>query len=256
MQKEPSTSRTLYTDFHLYGFWKSSSCWRVRIALASKDIVFEYHSIDITSNEHKKDEFGQNINMMHQIPVLTCRRDCPTKESKSNKKNENIIVMSQSLAIIEFLEESFPDTEESLLPSDIVERARAREIAEIVNSGIQPLQNLLVTDMIDKLGENCVDWKLGNGQFFGKYHLERGLRVIESLVLKYRQEKEEPGRFMIGTSNPTLADACVIPQLYNARRFFVDLETICPTLLKIESECMDHIWFMATHPDVVRARYP
>lgn len=255
MQEDTCTSTPRFKDFHLYGFWKSSATWRVRIALASKDIVFEYHSVDISRNENKKDNFGQNINMMHQIPVLTCSRDNSNDGLKSSETNDTIII-SQSLAIIEFLEESYPSTGKSLMPSDIIDRARAREIAEIVNSGIQPLQNSSVTDMIDKLGENCVEWKLGNGQYFAKYHIEKGLRAIERLVVKYREEKEESGPFMIGTSNPTLADAFVIPQLYNARRFYIDLDFVCPSLLKIESECMDHIWFMATHPDVVRERYP
>mmetsp|Transcript_16747 Transcript_16747/g.31724 ORF Transcript_16747/g.31724 Transcript_16747/m.31724 type:complete len:256 (+) Transcript_16747:26-793(+) len=255
MQEDSSNSTTRFKDFHLYGFWQSSSTWRVRIALASKDIVFEYHSVDISRCENKTDEFGKNINMMQQIPVLICSR-YHSNDDKNSSETDDTIIISQSLAIIEFLEEAFPSTEKTLMPQDTVERAHAREIAEIVNSGIQPLQNSSVTDLIDTLGENCVEWKQGDGQYFAKYYIEKGLRAIESLVMKYRQEKEELGPFMIGTSNPTLADAFVIPQLYNARRFFVDLDNICPTLLKIESECMDHIWFMATHPDVVRARYP
>jgi maleylacetoacetate isomerase len=252
----PQSSNPALSDFHLYGFWSSSSTWRVRIALSCKGIQFEYHSIDILHGENQNEDFYQNMNMMHQVPVLVCSPDYSKCDFDDELQHHHPIMISQSMAIIEFLEEAFPSTEKSLLPLDLVDRARVREIAEIVNSGVQPFQNSSVICMIDQLDKECVEWKLGNGQKIAKYHIERGLKAIECLVVKYRHDKGNTGKFMIGTSNPTLADAFVVPQLYNSRRFFIDLDAICPTLLRVESECLDHAWFMASHPDFVQARYP
>lgn len=107
-------------DLHLFGYWRSSSTWRVRIALAAKDLPFEYHSIDIFHGESKKDDYANNVNSMKQIPVLECMiADAQGKQ----------IRIAQSLAIIEFIEEGFADIGESLLPENLVDRAKVREIA-------------------------------------------------------------------------------------------------------------------------------
>lgn len=247
-QQGSQVVNTRYKDLHLFGFWRSSSTWRVRISLAAKNLQFQYHSIDILNGVSKTEDFANNRNSMKQIPVFEFI------DSHTNPADGKRVRITQSLAIIEFIEEAFSDIGDSLLPQDFVDRARVREIAEIVNSGIQPLQNLSVMDMIDDFGNGLVETKLGNGQCFGKYHIENGLKAIERLVLKYRKEKNDPGLFAIGTSSPTLADAFIVPQMYNARRFFVDLENVCPTLLKVESHCLNHIWFMGSHPDIVESR--
>jgi hypothetical protein len=109
-------------DLHLFGYWRSSSTWRVRIALAAKDLPFEYHSIDIFHGESKKDDYANNVNSMKQIPVLECMIASDTAQGKQ-------IRIAQSLAIIEFIEEGFADIGESLLPENLVDRAKVREIA-------------------------------------------------------------------------------------------------------------------------------
>ena len=113
--------KTHYQDLHLFGFCKSSSTWRVRVSLAAKGLQFEYHSIDIFHGESKKDDFTNTINSMKQIPVLEFM-DSHTTDGKR-------IRIIQSLAIIEFIEEAFSGSGNSLLPQDVVDRARVREIA-------------------------------------------------------------------------------------------------------------------------------
>lgn len=239
-----------YAKLKLYGYWRSSSTWRVYIALCAKDISFEYESINILQGASRTDDF-MSVNAMKQIPVL----DCVDTGSESGLEGENeCIRITQSLPIIEFLEEAFPEDGCSLLPDGIVDRARVREIAEIVNSGVQPLQNLSVLEMIDEVGRGCVEVKLGKGKEFGKYHIEKGLRAIENLVTGYTRERT--GQFAIGTSRPTLADAFIVPQMYNARRFHIDLQIVCPTLLQVEAHCLNHPWFKFSHPDSVRGLHP
>ncbi len=249
-----SHQQSRFVDLHLYGYWRSSSTWRVQIVLCAKSIPFTYHSIDILKGESREDGYATNVNAMKQIPVLECIDTAKCTDNQPNV-DANKIRITQSIAIIEFLEEAFVGQGSSLLPTDIVDKARVMEIAEIVNSGIQPLQNLSVMDMIDELSKGCVEIKLGNGQVFGKRHIEKGLKAIECCV-NAQKTLNEKGKFAIGSSSPTLADAFIIPQMYNARRFFVDLEAICPSLLEVEARCLEHPWFSKTHPDVIRASHP
>jgi len=253
--EQGSHNSSRFVNLKLYGFWRSSSTWRIQIVLAAKSIPFTFHSIDILNGQSKEEDYATNVNAMKQVPVLEC---IDTAQNVDNDPNGDTgrIRITQSLAIIEFIEEAFVDDGFSLLPTDAVDRARVREIAEIVNSGIQPLQNLSVMDMIDEFGKGHVETKLGNGKFFGKHHIEKGLKAIESLVNAQKMLKNQGGHFAIGSSNPTLADAFIVPQMYNARRFFVDLEATCPSLLEVEAHCLQHPWFSETHPDVIRGLYP
>ncbi|MBW2465537.1 MAG: glutathione S-transferase N-terminal domain-containing protein, partial [Deltaproteobacteria bacterium] len=115
----------------LYGYWRSSSAWRVRIALNFKDVPYEYvavHLLEEGGQQHGE-EF-RTKNPMRQVPLLEIRDGADT------------IRLAQSVAIIEYLEKRFP--EPSLIPEDLVAAAKARQMAEMVNAGIQPLQNLRV----------------------------------------------------------------------------------------------------------------
>lgn len=227
-----------FTDFKLYGFWRSSCTWRVRVALAAKTIPYKSECIDILHDKaHKKKKYCSDINTMSQVPVLEC----------TDSLTGNRLRITQSLAIIDFLEEAFPKVGSSLLPGGTVERALVREVSEIVNSGIQPFQNLSLMDIIADVGGN------DDGAMIAKIYIENGLKAIEKIVRgrKY-QRGEASGPFAIGGFSPTIADACLVPQLYNARRFGADLEPMCPSLLEVEAACLDHQWFKLTHPDVVR----
>jgi maleylpyruvate isomerase len=205
----------------LYSYWRSSSSWRVRTALASKGIDYDYEAIHLLNEggiQHS--EAHQSRNPMEQVPVLEVAIDDQTRH------------LAQSMAILEFLEESHP--EPALLPKDTFLRARSRQLAEVVNSGIQPVQNLL---LLQKLGRSFdVDAKAWCAPFIGD-----GLRGYDTLVA------ETAGAFSVG-DEPTFADLCLIPQMYNARRFKVDMSEM-ETILRIEKNCMELDAFRESHPE-------
>lgn len=128
--------------------------------------------------------------------------------------------------------------DEPLLPRDPVVRARAREFAEICNAGVQPLQNLAVIRGV-KSAE--VDGAEVDGKGFGKLAIAKGLAAMEILAAKGN------GKFAVGT-HVTIADCCLVPQMYNARRFLIDLDAF-PTLVAVDAHLATLPEFVAAHPD-------
>ena len=159
--------------------------------------------------------------------------------------------ITQSLAIIDFLETAFPNVEGTLYPADPVDRANALEIAEIINSGTQPLQNFGVVKKLNAaLGEKASAAGITmTGRSFGKDFIIIGLSAVEKIVARLTAHVTADEFYAIGGDAPTVADACILPQLYNARRFEVDVETICPNLVKVETMCRKHPWFLLSNPD-------
>lgn len=206
----------------LYGYWRSSSTWRVRIALELKGIVFEYVPVNLVRNggEQHGREFAE-LSPMAQVPVL---------EVGENGQRHTI---TQSVAIIEYLEERFG--EPLLLPGDARERARAREFAEIVNSGIQPFHN---SGFLAALRAHSPH---RDPRALARLYIEKGLRALELLALPIAR------RFALGDTL-TLADVYLVPQLYQARRFDVDLAPF-PTLLRVERACEEIPAFQRAHAD-------
>lgn len=205
----------------LYGYWRSSSSWRVRIALAIKGVDYTYVPVHLVKEggEQHGEEF-RRLNPMGQVPVLVV------------EEQGREYALGQSMAIFEYLDERFP--EPRLLPADLIGRARARQLAEIVNSGIQPLQNLRVIQKLrDELGQDAKAWCAEA--------IAEGLKSYEELVAQWA------GTYSVG-DEPSIADFCLVPQLYNARRFGVDLAGF-PTILRIEAACMDLEGFKSSHPD-------
>jgi maleylpyruvate isomerase len=202
----------------LYSYWRSTSSWRVRIALLWKGVAFEYAPVHLLrgggeqwSPEHRA------RSPMGKIPVL---------ELDDGRH------ISESMAILAYLEETHPDP--PLLPGDPYLRARARMIAEMVNSGIQPLQNLeVIRHVKDVLGRDEKAWAANWNA--------RGVAALEAAV------GETAGRFCVG-DEPSIADVYLVPQLYGARRVGVNLEAM-PTLLRIETACCELPAFAASHPD-------
>lgn len=154
-----------------------------------------------------------------------------------------IIRLTQSLAIIEFLDEMYP-SKIPLLPQDPIVRARVRQVSEIVTSGIQPLQSI---GIIRELTHFQTDSTSGDGQAYAKLKCEDGLRALETLLCSLRtpalartRSTDKPcSVFAVGTSHPTVADLCVVPQLYNARVRFgltVDRSTH-PHLYDVDEAC-------------------
>jgi maleylpyruvate isomerase len=205
----------------LYGYWRSSCAWRVRIALHYKGIAFEYVPVHLLEGGGQQNtEAYRQKNPMAQVPTL---------ELEEGGKTQRI---GQSLAIIEMLEEQWPDP--PLLPADRYLRARARQLAETINAGIQPFQNTSTSRVVKN--ELHAD-----EQAFARRFIEKGLGAYRAIV------DEVGGRFSVGDA-PTVADACLVPQLYAARRFGVDLGQF-PRLLQIEEHCMQLPAFQAAHAD-------
>ena len=202
----------------LYSYWRSSSAWRARIALAYKRLPHELVTVHLMKGQQNQPEF-RAISAMGQVPVLEVEEDgVPLR-------------ITQSIAIIEYLEERFP--ERPLLPAARRDRARARELAEIVNSGMQPMQNLTLQRAFEQSGLDVSE--------FRKQALERGLVALERLAI------ESAGRFLVRDS-VTLADIYLVPQIFSAQRFNVDLEPF-PTLRRVEAECSALAEFQSAHPN-------
>jgi maleylpyruvate isomerase len=206
----------------LYSYWRSSASYRARIALHHKSIPFEYIPINLIregGGQQHGDEY-RAINPMEQVPIL--------------EFEENGVVrrLGQSMAIMEWLEESYPKA--ALLPADRYLRARARQLAEIVNSGIQPFQNLTMRGIVkNELG--------GDDVAIARRFIEKGLRAYTTFAT------DVAGAYSVG-DEPSIADVCLVPQLYSARSLGVDL-SVFPLLLQIEQRCNDRAGFQAAHPD-------
>ncbi len=203
----------------LHNYWRSSASYRVRIALGLLDRPYRYVAVDILKAEQMAADYKAK-NPMMQVPTLEVIEADGTRR-----------LLTQSLPIIEYLDERFGTP--PLLPRDPYLRARARALAEIVNSGIQPLQNLTVTRKVKAMGGDDAAWPRG----FIETGLVAFLAATEGVA----------GTFSVG-DQPTLADCCLIPQLYSARRFGASLDGL-DRLLAIEAACEALPAFPAAHPD-------
>lgn len=209
------------TDLTLYGFWRSTATWRVRIALALKGISYAYRPVHLgrDGGEQNRDEY-RSKNPMRQVPLVEIERGGRT------------IRVAQSVAILELLDDLWP--EPRLLPGDPFLRARARQIAEMVNSGIQPLQNTSVQRYVKhELNADEASWT--------RHWVSRGLGALEEVV------REGAGRFAIG-DELTVADLFIAPEMAFARRFALPLDGY-PTLVRVEASCSELPAFRKAHAD-------
>ena len=204
----------------LHNYWRSSASHRVRIALGLKGLAYEYVVVNIVKGEQHAEAYVR-ANTMHQVPTFEIIEDDGAR-----------VALAQSLPIIEYIEERWPAP--PILPADLVLRARARALAEIINSGVQPLQNLSVTNAVAALGGDTAAWV--------KPFIANGLAAYARAVA------ETAGAFSIGDA-PTIADCFLIPQLQSARRFKVELAEL-PLLLAIEERCLALPAVAAAMPDV------
>ena len=202
----------------LYGYWRSSCSWRVRIALAFKGLSYDHQPVHLTRGGGEQlGDAHRRRNPMAQVPVL---------ELADGR------LLSQSMAILAYLEERYPTP--ALMPSDPWDRARARQLAEMVNAGVQPLQNLSVLRHLEQSGgPSPREW--------ARHFITQGLDAVE------RAAQATPGPLLFG-QRPSHADLCLVPQLYNARRFDCDLSR-WPRLLEAEAAAMAFAAFQQTHPD-------
>lgn len=186
----------------LHAYYYSSCSWRARLSLAFKGIKYEYRAVNIVTGEQFDPSF-RKFNPLGTVPVLEI----------------DGAAITDSIAILEFLEERYPDAR-PLLPKDLKQRAAVRQAVAVVSSGIQPLQNLRVGRYVeDKLGgpQERLLWM--------QHWIATGLRALEEAVAL------TAGRYCFG-DEVTLADVVLVPQLASAERFKVDMAQF-PTLTRI-----------------------
>jgi len=179
----------------LYTYWRSSCSYRVRIALNAKRIAYTPVFVNIVKGEQNTEAFRAK-NPMGYVPCLVV-------------EDEPIF---ESVAICEYLEERFPEV--PLLPKDPIGRTRVRSLMELINAGVQPLQNLNVLDRV------ASDDQEKRKQWAAHFNA-KGLLAFEGAMNAFAQ-KGVKGKFAYGDSF-TLADAFLVPQVYSAKRFGVDL---------------------------------
>lgn len=200
----------------LYGYFRSSAAYRVRIALNLKNIVVAQRYVHLRNGEQNLEAFRW-INPAGLVPYWS--------EGEFN--------VGQSLAIIEYLDETHP--EPPLLPKDPKARAIVREIAYAVACDIHPIGNLRILKRLSELGVDEIDRAR-----WSKEWIEQGFAAIEARLA------QTPGPFAFG-ARPTLADICIVPQVFNARRFDADLAPF-ERIRQIEAEAMKLDAFVAAEP--------
>ena len=205
----------------LYSYWRSSCSWRVRIALNLKGLEYELQPVHLVKDGGEQhSEWYKSINPQAQLPTL--------------ELNDGTHI-TQSMAIMLYLERMYPTV--SLLPTEPYQYAKIIQLSEIINAGIQPLQNLSVLQFLNKQ-----DPSKSLSMSWARDTIQQGLENLESLILMSNT------RFLI-TDTPTIAECCLIPQLYNARRFGCDLSKT-PRLLQVELACDELAAFQQAHPSV------
>ena len=192
---------------HFYGFFRSSAAYRCRIAFNLKGIAPDFSSVVLRKGEQRAPDFLK-LNPQGLVPAL----DTGTR------------VLTQSLAIIEYLEETRPNP--PLLPADPSARARARSLALLVACEIHPLNNLrTLTHLKKALGQDEEQVKA-----WYRHWIADGFGKLEAELAR------GAGRFCHGDS-PTMADCCLVPQVFNAQRYKCDLGPY-PTAMRVFAECM------------------
>ncbi len=204
----------------LYSYWRSSASWRVRIALNLKGVPFEYEPVHLVKDGGEQHTDGYRaINPARLLPSLEI--DGHT--------------LSESLAIVRYLDQTLP--EPLLVPEDPYWGAKAWQLAELVNAGIQPIQNLRVMQELSTQFDADSDAR----KAWSKQWITRGFEALESFLV------EIPGIFCIG-DEVTVADICLVPQVYNARRFHVDMGRF-PHIMAAEAELSQLDAFERARPE-------
>jgi len=207
----------------LYSYWRSSAAYRVRIALNLKGLNYEIEPVHLVRDggEQHSPEY-RRVNPQELVPTLVDGRR----------------VIRQSMAIIEYLDETY-DGETKLLPTTARDRARVRALAMLVACDIHPLNNTRVQKYLEReLGVDEAARKR-----WTQHWIEQGFASFEELVARH----PSTGLFSEGDT-PTLADICLVPQVYNAKRFGVDMSPY-PTIEAIVAACMELDAFDRARPE-------
>jgi len=202
----------------LHGYWRSGTSYRTRIALNLKGQAYETSPVDLRTGAQKSEAYLA-LNPQGLVPAL---------------ETDNGMVLTQSPAILEWLEEAHPAP--ALLPSGAADRAVVRAMAALIGCDIHPLNNLRVLKAVRELGAD----QTGVDAWAGRWILD-GFTALEAMVTRH-------GEGWCFGDAPSLVDCYLIPQIYSARRFNVDL-TAFPRLLAVEAQADRHPAFVAAHPD-------
>ena len=206
----------------LFSYWRSSAAYRVRIGLNLKGLAYEIAPVHLLRDggEQHGAEF-RVANPQGLVPVL----------------QHGQRMLRQSVAILEYLDEVFPQP--ALLPATARERQRARALAQLVACDIHPLNNLRVLQYFER------EWHVPQPERdeWVRHWINAGLAAFEAMLADH----PSTSTFCDGRT-PTIADCCLVPQLYNARRFGIDL-TRYPTIVRIEAACMELPAFDAARPE-------
>jgi maleylpyruvate isomerase len=202
----------------LYDYWRSSAAYRVRLALNFKGLSYEQIAIDLRKGAQREPAFLA-LNPQGLVPVL----------------DDEGAILTQSLPILNYLEERYP--EPALLPRDSPGRAKSRAIAVAIACEIHPLNNLRVLQYLER------ELGLDEGQRMAWYRhwIVEGFGPLESMIAR------SAGEFCVGDF-PSLADLCLVPQVYNARRYQCDLEPY-PIIRRIDERCREIEAFERAAPE-------
>jgi maleylacetoacetate isomerase len=207
----------------LHDYFRSSAAYRVRIALGLKGVEYDARSVNLADGAQKADEY-RALNPQGFVPMLEI----------------DGLRLTQSLAIIVYLDQRFPDPR--LVPADPADGAHVRALAMTIACDIHPLNNLRV---LKYLGSELGIEEAQRNAWYAHWIAE-GLAPLEALAAP------RSGAFLFG-DGPTLADVCLVPQLFNARRFSVPLDAF-PTLLRADENARALEAFAAAHPDRQESR--
>ncbi len=201
----------------LYSAWRATAPYRVRIGLALKGVDYAYSAVDLIKGQQREPAY-QAVNRQMLTPSLDLGGGR---------------VLTQSLAILEWLEEAHP--EPALLPKDPLDRQAVRAMALIVACDIHPLNNTRVGRKLNKMGidqAGILEWTQG--------WIRDGFDALEPMVAAH-------GKGFAFGETPTLADCCLIPQVYSANRYEVDLSPY-PAISTVAARAAEHPAFQAAHP--------
>lgn len=210
-------------SIQLFGYWRSSATYRVRIALNLKQIPYQYIPVHLVNNGGEQNsENYQRLNPAMLVPTLV--------------DDDKDITLNQSLAIIEYLDEKYP-SDIQFLPSHALDRARIRMLAYDIACDIQPVANLRVLNTLKS------DYGVNDSgvQSWSKNLIQKGFTALEKRLVT------RAGKFSYGYSL-TLADLCLVPQVYNALRFGVDMQAY-PIIQKVYNNCQSIDAFIKAAPE-------
>ena len=202
----------------LHSAWRATAPYRVRIGLALKGLEYDYAALDLIAGDQRGEAY-RAVNPQGLAPALDIGDGH---------------VLTQSLAILEWLEETHP--EPALLPKAPLDRQRVRAMALIIACDIHPLNNTRVGRQLSKMGisqDGILGWTQG--------WIRDGFDALEPMIARYG------GQFAFG-DQPSMADCCLVPQVYSARRFALDL-TPWPVLTGVADRAGMHPAFLAAHPN-------